>query len=99
MVFGAGRLRYLKDLNHTRRISVQDAMFWWQINKQKKQQLLTELLSDPRLAEYTMLQAEAVQVIMDETRLSRRRCYALLDGEAGLEDFYGDDGRQKEGEK
>ncbi len=92
-------MRYLKDLNHSRRISVDDAVFWWQINKQKKQQLLSELLSDPRLAEYTMFQAEALQIIMDETRLSRRRCYALLDGQASLGDFYGDDGRQRKGEK
>jgi hypothetical protein len=92
-------MRYLKDLHVARRMRVLDAIFWWQISKHKKQLLIQELMSDPRLAEYTSFMHLAVAEIMRETRLSRRRTYELLDGKAKLSDFYDLDGYKQLGRR
>ena len=68
-------MRYYKPLPYPKRMLVQDAIFWWQINQLKKQAIV-------------VWQAEAVNVMQIETGFSKRRCFRLLDELEIIDDFW-----------
>lgn len=68
-------MRYYKPLPYPKRMLVEDAIFWWQMNQQMKQQIL-------------VLQAQAVNAIQIETGFSKRKCFRLLDELESVDDFW-----------
>lgn len=68
-------MRYYKPLPYPKRMLVQDAIFWWQMNQQMKQQILVS-------------QAEAVNKMQIETGFSKRKCFRLLDELESVDDFW-----------
>ena len=68
-------MRYYKPLPYPKRMLVQDAIFWWQINQAKKQAIL-------------VWQAEAVNKMQIETGFSKRKCFRLLDELESVDDFW-----------
>jgi hypothetical protein len=68
-------VRYYKPLPYPKRLAVQDAIFWWQINQAKKQAIVS-------------WQAEAVNIMQIETGFSKRKCFRLLDELESMNDFW-----------
>jgi hypothetical protein len=68
-------VRYYKPLPYPKRMLVQDAIFWWQINQAKKQAIL-------------VWQAQAVNLMQIETGFSKRKCFRLLDELESVDDFW-----------
>ena len=68
-------MRYYKPLPYPKRMLIEDAIFWWQINQAKKQAIL-------------VWQAEAVNAIQIETGFSKRKCFRLLDELESVDDFW-----------
>jgi hypothetical protein len=68
-------VRYYKPLPYPKRLAVQDAIFWWQINQAKKQAIVS-------------WQAEAVNILQIETGFSKRKCFRLLDELESIDDFW-----------
>lgn len=68
-------MRYYKPLPYPKRMLVQDAIFWWQINQAKKQAIL-------------VWQAQAVNLMQIETGFSKRKCFRLLDELESVDDFW-----------
>jgi len=68
-------MRYYKPLPYPKRMLVQDAIFWWQINQAKMRQIRAS-------------QAEAVNAIQIETGFSKRKCFRLLDELESVDDFW-----------
>ena len=74
-------MRYYKPLPYPKRMLVQDALFFWQINQLKKQAIV-------------VWQAEAVNVMQIETGFSKRRCFRLLDEIESIDDFWDSKGNK-----
>lgn len=68
-------MRYYKPLPYPKRLAVEDAIFWWQMNQAKKQAIVR-------------WQAEAVNIIQIETGFSKRKCFRLLDELESIDDFW-----------
>jgi len=68
-------VRYYKPLPYPKRLAVEDAIFWWQMNQAKKQAIVR-------------WQAEAVNIIQIETGFSKRKCFRLLDELESIDDFW-----------
>jgi hypothetical protein len=54
---------------------VEDAIFWWQMNQARVQQL-------------RVWQGEAVNALQIETGFSKRKCFRLLDELESVDDFW-----------
>ena len=74
-------MRYYKPLPYPKRMLVQDALFFWQINQIKKQAIVA-------------WQAEAVNIMQIETGFSKRRCFRLLDELESIDDFWDSKGNK-----
>ena len=68
-------MRYYKPLPYPKRMLVQDAIFWWQINQANKRAIVS-------------WQAEAVNIMQIETGFSKRKCFRLLDELESIDDFW-----------
>jgi hypothetical protein len=68
-------VRYYKPLPYPKRMLVQDAIFWWQINQANKRAIVS-------------WQAEAVNIMQIETGFSKRKCFRLLDELESMDDFW-----------
>jgi hypothetical protein len=68
-------VRYYKPLPYPKRLAVEDAIFWWQMNQAKKQAIVR-------------WQAEAVNILQIETGFSKRKCFRLLDELDSIDDFW-----------
>ena len=66
---------------YPKRLMVQDAIFWWQINQARVQQI-------------RVWQAEAVNIMQIETGFSKRRCFRLLDELESIDDFWDSKGNK-----
>ena len=74
-------MRYYKPLPYPKRMLVQDALFFWQINQVKIRQIRA-------------WQAEAINIMQIETGFSKRRCFRLLDEIESIDDFWDSKGNK-----